>query len=119
MVQVIGMGRTLTRSSQREAVSLKRVLSRTLKTEIKRRKTTKSELARALGTSRPGVDRVLDENNTSITLRGFVRAAATMGYKIHMTLEPRIDRVERVRAPVTAEPLMNQLGDALDRLPAR
>lgn len=109
----------LERTVQREASQLKHVVSSGLRTQLKRRGTSRSALARELGTSRSAIDRVLDEKNTSITLHTLVRAASTLGYRLELKMEPRIDKVERVEAPARLKPLMNKLGAVLDRMPAR
>jgi antitoxin HicB len=114
-----GMATTLTRQTEREAFTIKRELSGKLNAQIRWKKTSKASLARDLGTSRTAIDRVLDPKNTSITLRTLVRAANSLGYKIKLSLEPRIDKIEPVPTPPALEPLMRQLGKALDGLPAR
>lgn len=107
------------RTVQREASELKRIVSSGLRTQLKRRGTSRAALARELGTSRSAIDRVLDENNTSITLHTLVRAASTLGYRLELKMEPRIDKVEKVEAPARLKPLMKRLGAVLDRMPAR
>ena len=111
------MPRSLIQQTERDAFSIKRVLSEKLNIQIKRREISKAALARKLGTSRSAVDRVLDPKNTSITLRTLVRVANNLGYKINLTMEPRIDKFERFPTPPTLEPLMRRLGSALDKLP--
>ena len=113
------MGTTLARQTERKAFMIKRVLAGRLNAQIRGQKTSKAALARELGTSRTAVDRVLDPKNTSITLRTLVKTASRLGYEINLTLEPRINRIERVTPPPTIEPLMQQLGSALDQLPPR
>lgn len=113
------MSALLERQVQREASALKHVLSAGLHTQLKRQGTSRAALARALGTSRSAIDRVLDKDNTSITLRTLVSAASTLGYRLELRMEPRIDQVEEVQAPARLKPLMRKLGEALDRMPAR
>lgn len=107
------------RQVQREASALKQVLSSGLRTQLVRRGTSLAALARELGTSRSAVDRVLDKDNTSITLHTLVRAASTLGYRLELKLQTRIDQVEEVQAHARLKPLMKKLGEALDRMPAR
>ena len=109
----------LERTVRREASELKQIVSSGLRTQIKQQGTSRAALARELGTSRSAIDRVLDENNTSITLHTLVRAASTLGYRLELKMEPRIEKVEVVKAPARLKPLMNRLGAALDRMPAR
>jgi transcriptional regulator with XRE-family HTH domain len=109
----------LERHTRLEASALKQTLSRGLNIQLKRRGTSRAALARELGTSRSAVERVLDKNNTSITLHTLVRAANVLGYRLELRMEPRIDKIEEVKAPVRLKPLMKKLGEALDRLPDR
>jgi len=109
----------LERHTRLEASALKQTLSRGLNLQLKRRGTSRAALARELGTSRSAVERVLDKNNTSITLHTLVRAANVLGYRLELRMEPRIDKIEEVKAPVRLKPLMKKLGEALDRLPDR
>ena len=113
------MTTTLARQSEREAFTIKRVVSATLNAHIRGKKASKASLAREIGTSRSAIDRVLDPTNTSITLRTLVKAVNTAGYKIKLALEPRIDKMEHVQTPTELEPVMQKLGNALDKLPAR
>jgi hypothetical protein len=75
-----------------------------------------ASLARELGTSRSVVQRVLDPQNTSITLQTMVKAAASLGYRLELKLEPRIDAVEEIEIPVSSRKLMIELGLTLDRM---
>jgi hypothetical protein len=68
------------------------------------------------GRGRAAIRRVLDDRNTSITLHTIVRTAKTLGYRLRLTMEPTIEKVERVETPKAVEPLMRDLGRALDRL---
>lgn len=47
---------------------------------------SKVEMARRMGTSRSALDRFLDPENTSITLRTMERAAIALGKKLHLKL---------------------------------
>jgi antitoxin HicB len=113
------MTATLERTVQREASQLKQIVSSGLRGQLKRNGASRAALARAMGTSRSAVDRVLDEHNSSITLHTLVRAAATLGYRVEIKMEPRIDKIEEIKAPARLKPLMNKLGEVLDRMPAR
>jgi transcriptional regulator with XRE-family HTH domain len=104
---------------KREVSAIKRMLSTKLQMRLKQQRGTVASLARELGTSRTAVQRVLNPKNTSITLQTMVRAANSLGYKVSFTMEPRIEKVERVEAPTEVESLLAKLGNAVDRLPAR
>ncbi len=47
---------------------------------------SKSAFANALGTSRSQVDRLLDPNNTSVTLKTLASAAALMGKRLELVI---------------------------------
>jgi len=102
----------------KEEVAIKQKISNGLRYRLKRKGVTIASIARDTGTSRTAIRRVLDEKNTSITLHTIVRTANSLGYRLRLTLEPRIDRIERVEAPKEVRPLMQELGEALDKLPA-
>jgi len=53
---------------------------------MKRRRTSVSKLAETLGTSRAAVSRVLDEENTSITLTTLTRTAIALGCKVRLEI---------------------------------
>jgi antitoxin HicB len=110
------MATTRSNRTRREAVALKQVIAEKLGAEVRRGATSKAALAREMGTSRSAVDRVLDPTNTAITLRTLVRAADHLGYRVKLSLEPRIDRVEPVSIPRRLRPLLDQLGQAVDKL---
>lgn len=71
-----------------EAAAIKRVIAMELLSELDRKQITKAELARRLDTSRSQVDRILDPDNESITLNTLVKAAALLGRRLHVSLEP-------------------------------
>ncbi|MBI3676690.1 MAG: XRE family transcriptional regulator [Proteobacteria bacterium] len=65
----------------------KRVLSWRIAQLMKRQNVTKSMLAKRMRTSRAALDRLLDENNTSVTLQTMGRAAAALGKQLSVTLK--------------------------------
>lgn len=68
------------------AAAIQRVLSHQLAQEMQRTGMTKAELAARMGTSRSAVDRLLDAENASVTLRTLERAAAVLGRRVHLEL---------------------------------
>jgi antitoxin HicB len=68
------------------AVALKRVLAWQVLQEMKKRGLSKSQMAVAMSTSRPSLDRLLDPNNVSITLKTMERAAAILGKRLRIKL---------------------------------
>ena len=69
-----------------EAAALKKVIACALTRQMKRRHISISKLAGELGTSRAAISRVLDEQNTSITLITLSRAAAALGCKVKLDI---------------------------------
>jgi antitoxin HicB len=67
-------------------VALKRVLAWQVLQEMKKRGLSKSQMAVAMNTSRPSLDRLLDPNNVSVTLKTMERAAAILGKRLRIEL---------------------------------
>ena len=70
-----------------QATAQKRVLSWMLSQYMITNKMSKSALAKKMKTSRTQLDRILDPENTSITLQTIHRAAAVMGKRATVVLE--------------------------------
>ena len=68
-----------------EAVAIKRVITHQLEKKMKKAHLSKTELAEKMGTSRSALDRLLDANNTSVTLNTMVKAAHFVGKKLHIS----------------------------------
>ena len=68
------------------AVALKRVIAWQIDQEMKAQKLTKTELAKRMHTSRAALNRLLDENDTSLTLTTLASAAAALGKKVNLQL---------------------------------
>lgn len=71
-----------------EAAALKKVIAAALAKQMDRRGLTVSALAERLGTSRAAVGRVLDAQNTSITLHTLSRAASAVGCEVRLDIVP-------------------------------
>lgn len=67
-----------------EAVAIKRVISYELKKAMQKRHISKTQMADKLRTSRAALDRLLDPDNTSVTLNTLVKATAIIGKKLHI-----------------------------------
>ena len=67
-------------------IAIKRVIAWQLQQEIEAKHMTKTDVAKAMGTSRAAVDRLLDPNNTSVTLNTLSKAARILGKKIQIDL---------------------------------
>jgi antitoxin HicB len=56
--------------------------------EIKVQQLTKTGLAKRMHTSRAALNRLLDENDSSLTLTTLASAAAALGKKVNLQLAP-------------------------------
>ena len=70
------------------AVAMKRVISWQIAQEMKAQQLTKTALAKRMHTSRAALNRLLDENDSSLTLTTLASAAAALGKKINLQLAP-------------------------------
>ena len=68
------------------AIALKRVLAWQILEEMKKRGLSKSQMAVAMNTSRPSLDRLLDPDNISVTLKTMDRAAALLDMRLRIEL---------------------------------
>ena len=68
------------------AVAIKRVIAWQIAQEMEIQHLTKTALAKKMRTSRAALNRLLDENDTSLTLTTLARAAAALGKKIDLHL---------------------------------
>jgi DNA-binding Xre family transcriptional regulator len=68
------------------AVALKRIIAWQIAQEMKAQKLTKTELAKRMHTSRAALNRLLDENDASLTLTTLASAAAVLGKKVSLQL---------------------------------
>ncbi len=66
--------------------SVKRVLAWQLEQAMKDQNLSKSAMARRMDTSRPQLDRLLDPDNTGVTLDTLTKAAAAVGRKVRLEL---------------------------------
>lgn len=70
------------------AVAVKRVIAWQISQAMKAQKITKTRLAEKMHTSRASLNRLLDENDSSLTLSTLVSAAAALGKKIKIEIVP-------------------------------
>jgi predicted XRE-type DNA-binding protein len=68
------------------AAAIKFKIARELKQAMGRQRISKAEMAKRLKTSRTGVDRLLDPDNTSITLNTLAKVAHLLGKRIEFAL---------------------------------
>ena len=69
------------------ASAIKFKLARELDKAMRTHSITKAEVARRLKTSRTNVDRLLDPDNTSITLNTMARVANLLGKRLEFSLK--------------------------------
>ncbi len=69
-----------------QAVAIKRVIAYQLMQFIEENKLSKSEVARQLQTSRTALDRLLNPNNTSVTLESIVKVARLTQKRLSISL---------------------------------
>ncbi len=68
------------------AVAMKRVIAWQIAEEMKVQQMTKTALAKKMHTSRAALNRLLDENDASLTLTTLASAAAALGKKVNLQL---------------------------------
>ena len=68
------------------AVAIKRVIAWQIAQEMEVQHLTKTALAKKMRTSRAALNRLLDENDASLTLTTLASAAAALGKKIDLRL---------------------------------
>ena len=68
------------------AVAIKRVIAWQIAEEMKAQNLTKTELAKRMRTSRAVLSRLLDEEDTSLTLTTLASAAAALGKTVNLQL---------------------------------
>lgn len=67
-------------------IAIKRVIAWQIKQAMEKRNLTKTKMAEQMNTSRSSLDRLLDPNNTSVTLDTIERAARVIGKRVHFEL---------------------------------
>jgi len=71
---------------QVQAAAIKRVIAYQIAEEMKKKNLTKTEMASRMKTSRAALERLLDPENSSITLITLERAASALGKKLTVQL---------------------------------
>ncbi len=70
------------------AVAIKRVIAWQIGEEMKAQLMTKTELAKRMHTSRAALNRLLDEEDPSLTLTTLASAATALGKKVNIQFAP-------------------------------
>lgn len=68
------------------ATAIKFKIAHELEKAMRKSKITKAEMAKRLKTSRTGIDRLLDPDNTSITLNTMAKVAHLLGKRIEFAM---------------------------------
>ncbi len=68
------------------AVVIKRMIALEIAQMMERERITKTKMAEMMDTSRSALDRLLNPNNTSVTLHTLDNAARAIGKKLHIEL---------------------------------
>lgn len=69
------------------AVAVKRYIAHQLAEQMSERKLSKAEMARRMETSRSSLDRLLDPENSSVTLQTLQAAVQALGGRLRVELE--------------------------------
>ena len=69
------------------AVAVKRLIAFQLAEKMSEKNLTKSELARRMATSRSALDRLLDPDNSSVTLQTLQSAVQALGGRLNVELQ--------------------------------
>lgn len=70
------------------AVAIKRVIAWQIAEQMKAQQLTKTALAKRMHTSRAALNRLLDEDDSSLTLTTLASAAAALGMRVDLRLAP-------------------------------
>lgn len=84
------------------AVALKRVIAWQIAEEMKAQHLTKTALAKRMQTSRAALNRLLDEEDASLTLTTLASAAAALGKTVSLQLTPADGERAREEGPRAA-----------------
>ncbi len=69
------------------AVAVKRYIAYQLSKKMSEKELNKSQMAKLMGTSRSALDRLLDPDNTSVTLQTLQSAVQALGGRLNVELE--------------------------------
>jgi len=80
-----------------EGAAIKRVLAWQFAQEMNKQQKTKRGMAKELGTSRSQLDRLLDPENTAVSLETLTRAANVLGKRLVFEIQDDLPRRTRRR----------------------
>lgn len=73
-------------SAEVESAAVKRVLAYQFEVAMKKRRLSKVSMAKKMQTSRSALDRLLDPENSSVTLQTLEKAAIVLGKRLKISL---------------------------------
>lgn len=65
---------------------MKKAVALQMKEILTKQATTKTQMAKRMNTSRASIDRLLDEQNPSVTLQTLEKGAKTLGHKVRIEI---------------------------------
>ena len=71
-----------------EVLAMKKAVALQMKRILTKQAMTKTQMAKRMNTSRASVDRLLDEQNPSVTLQTLEKGAKALGHKVRIELIP-------------------------------
>lgn len=71
-----------------EVLGMKKAIALQMKRILTKQAMTKTQMAQRMNTSRASVDRLLDEQNPSVTLQTLEKGAKALGHKVRIELVP-------------------------------
>ena len=74
-------------AAEADAVAAKRMLAHQLETAMKKKHLSKVSMAKRMQTNRSALDRLLDPENSSVTLQTLENAATVLGKKLRISLK--------------------------------
>ncbi len=78
--------------SEVEAVAVKRILAYQIEQLMEKQHLSKRKMAERMHTSRSALDRLLDPENTSVTLQTLTRAATVVGRRLDFSLQDPLQK---------------------------
>ncbi len=71
-----------------EALAMKKAIALQLQRILEKEQISKTQLANRMKTSRAALDRILNPTSASLTLSTLAKAAAALGHRVTLRLEP-------------------------------
>ncbi len=70
-----------------QAVALKRMIAYRINDLLKQANVSQAELARRMGTSKAAINRLLNPNNTSLSINTLIKVTQALGKKISVAID--------------------------------